>query len=105
MAIVIGTDEAGYGPNLGPLVIAASAWHVPDATINGSSSCDLYDVLSQAICRESSGAAQLAIADSKALYKPGGSLERLEAGVFASLSTCRKYAERRACSMGRKRNS
>lgn len=28
MTLVIGTDEAGYGPNLGPLVIAATAWQV-----------------------------------------------------------------------------
>ena len=26
MTLVIGTDEAGYGPNLGPLVVAATAW-------------------------------------------------------------------------------
>ena len=30
MTLVIGTDEAGYGPNLGPLVIAATAWQVAD---------------------------------------------------------------------------
>jgi hypothetical protein len=28
MGILIGMDEAGYGPHLGPLVIAATAWHV-----------------------------------------------------------------------------
>ena len=29
MALLIGLDEAGYGPNLGPLVIAATVWKVP----------------------------------------------------------------------------
>jgi hypothetical protein len=33
MGILIGMDEAGYGPNLGPLVIAATAWHIDDASI------------------------------------------------------------------------
>ncbi len=27
--LLIATDEAGYGPKLGPLVIVATAWHVP----------------------------------------------------------------------------
>jgi ribonuclease HII len=30
MGILIGMDEAGYGPNLGPLAVAATAWHVDD---------------------------------------------------------------------------
>ncbi len=30
MPYLLGTDEAGYGPNLGPLVISASVWEVPD---------------------------------------------------------------------------
>jgi ribonuclease HII len=28
MGILIGMDEAGYGPNIGPLVVAATAWEV-----------------------------------------------------------------------------
>ena len=31
MTLVIGTDEAGYGPNLGPLVVAATVWDVAAA--------------------------------------------------------------------------
>jgi ribonuclease HII len=30
MGILIGMDEAGYGPNFGPLVVAATAWHCAD---------------------------------------------------------------------------
>ena len=30
-------DEAGYGPHLGPLVVAASAWYVPDEIWNAAS--------------------------------------------------------------------
>jgi len=30
MTYLIGTDEAGYGPNLGPLVISATVWQVPE---------------------------------------------------------------------------
>ena len=30
MGILIGMDEAGYGPNLGPLVVAATAWEVDE---------------------------------------------------------------------------
>jgi len=30
MGILIGMDEAGYGPNYGPLVVAATAWEFPD---------------------------------------------------------------------------
>ncbi len=27
--IVIGVDEAGYGPNIGPMLVAGTAWRVP----------------------------------------------------------------------------
>ena len=30
MALLLGTDEAGYGPNLGPLVVTATLWRIPD---------------------------------------------------------------------------
>ncbi len=45
MGYLIGTDEAGYGPNLGPLVISATVWEVPD----GVGSEDLYRRLDAAI--------------------------------------------------------
>ena len=27
--LLVGIDEAGYGPNIGPLVIGASVWDLP----------------------------------------------------------------------------
>lgn len=36
---VVGTDEAGYGPNLGPLVVGASCWRIQFA---GSSDCENF---------------------------------------------------------------
>ena len=30
--LVVGTDEAGYGPNLGPLLVGASCWRAPAET-------------------------------------------------------------------------
>src|SRR3954464_10324162 len=36
MGILIGMDEAGYGPHLGPLSVAASAWYVPDEIWNAA---------------------------------------------------------------------
>jgi ribonuclease HII len=103
MTYLIGTDEAGYGPNLGPLVISATVWQVPD----GVRSDDLYDRLrgvvqgsepgrvGPATSRvQSSGfgvqsravsARPVAIADSKKLYQSGKGLGSLERGVLAML--------------------
>jgi hypothetical protein len=89
MAILIGTDEAGYGPNFGPLVISATRWYVPDALFEA----DLYEVLADAV---SIGPRDplVAIADSKALYKPGGGLGKLERGVLAALEVTGHTAQR-----------
>jgi hypothetical protein len=84
MRYLLGTDEAGYGPNLGPLVVAASAWELPDDL----SPENLYEALAEVVCREKAdaGHGRLAIADSKQLYQAGGSLAALERGVLAMLS-------------------
>ena len=72
MAILIGTDEAGYGPNLGPLVIGATAWEVP----GDFNECDLYHSLASVVSPQPDRE-RIAIADSKQLFKQGGSLANL----------------------------
>jgi hypothetical protein len=86
VAILIGMDEAGYGPNLGPLVVGASAWRLPGKPDNA----DLYRVLADAVVRphDRSGADdRLVIGDSKAVYQPASGLGLLERGVLAALGS------------------
>ena len=81
MPFLIGVDEAGYGPNLGPLLISASAWRIPELAI------DLYDKLSGVVSRKANSTEQwIAIADSKLLYKSRGPVDGLERAVFAALA-------------------
>ena len=103
MTWMIGVDEAGYGPNLGPLVVAASVWHVAEDSADAEqasgnaglalrsklqrAAADLYARLAS-IVSSTPAAGKIAIADSKALYKPGGGLENLERAVLVALSSC-----------------
>ena len=73
--IILGTDEAGYGPNLGPLVVSLTAWE--------TSSDDLSS-LSDALKHK-----EIHIGDSKKLYH-GGSIAALETGVLVPLRTLKK---------------
>ena len=87
MGCVIGTDEAGYGPNLGPLVISATVWRVP-RRVRGD---DLYRLLGSCVSAKPGRAAEngpprVAVADSKALYQPQVGLGHLERGVLAALA-------------------
>lgn len=125
MSYLVGTDEAGYGPNLGPLVVSASVWEVPaeigsPGTESGchAHACrghvrpgeawprerdhgtrqsaldqprrdvDLYATLAGAIAPSIAEASptRVAVADSKRLYAPGGTLAHLERGVLTALA-------------------
>lgn len=86
MTLLIGIDEAGYGPNLGPLCIGATAWHVEERGAGVEErGIDLYQLLSEIICCAPKKN-HIAIADSKQLYKPGGGLGELERGVLAAFA-------------------
>lgn len=81
MALLIGTDEAGYGPNLGPLVIGASAWRVPDEL----DATQLSAALAHCITDEPHDRpTHVPLADSKALYQPSRGLGVLEAATLAA---------------------
>ena len=67
MPWVVGIDEAGYGPNLGPLVQAAVALHLPDDDPAG------WDALKAVVRRSHEPAdGRLLIDDSKKVYTGGG---------------------------------
>jgi len=65
--VILGTDEAGYGPNLGPLVVSLTAWEADAEDLSL-----LFEPLKRA---------GITIGDSKKLYH-GGSLAALETGVL-----------------------
>lgn len=85
MTLVIGTDEAGYGPNLGPLVIGATAWKVdaPAATAEQR----LTDAVSEAL--GSLGKADEVVwRDSKEVYRGGSGRDLLVRSALTALAIC-----------------
>ncbi len=93
MTILIGIDEAGYGPNYGPLCIGATAWQLEErGTKNEGREIDLYQLLAD-IISPTPDKNRIAIADSKLLYKPKQGLAHLERGVLTALAAIGKPAE------------
>lgn len=95
MGYIVGTDEAGYAPNLGPLVITATVWSVP----GDPCAVDLYKLLSKAVANQPAKKTKRAavgsklkpprravFADSKLLYRPPDGIGQLELGVLAALA-------------------
>jgi hypothetical protein len=86
MGYLIGTDEAGYGPNIGPLVISATVWEVPDGVRGESLFEHLRHIVACADCNIDGPAdSRIVMADSKLLYTAGNGLGRLELGLWAAL--------------------
>jgi hypothetical protein len=82
--LFIGTDEAGYGPNLGPLIVAATAWQASAVT----ECSELWHALQHIVTPEKlPHDRRLFVADSKTVYSSGDSLEALEVPVLAFLAS------------------
>jgi ribonuclease HII len=90
MAWLIGIDEAGYGPNLGPLVMTAVACHAPDACI----AADLWRLLDGGVRRHGErDDGRLVVADSKLVYSTARGMAPLEKTVLAVLRSSRLFAD------------
>lgn len=87
MPLLIGMDEAGYGPNLGPLVVTVVAWEVPGDPRRTDLWNKFAEVVSPEPCADN---AWLQIGDSKAVYTPARGLGPLEIGVLAALGLWRR---------------
>jgi len=82
MATLVGIDEAGYGPLLGPLVVSAVGLEMPEGLLRA----DLWEVLTKAVSSQKRGlAGRLLIADSKKAYNRKKGIDPLRRSVLAGL--------------------
>ncbi len=86
---LIAVDEAGYGPKLGPLVVAATAWQRSDIEPVDGPSVDLIepDPFASVAAPASVGDGLIRVDDSKQVFK-GGSLTMLQRIVSVALHAC-----------------
>ena len=71
-------DEAGYGPNLGPLVISATVWRVP----GDPRRIDFWNLLEAVVSQTSTKHPdRIHVADSKQVYSPSRGLQPLERSI------------------------
>jgi ribonuclease HII len=75
----VGIDEAGYGPNLGPLVLTAVVAEGDDRRP------DVWNDLAVTVCRAGGDPSRLWVDDSKRIYRAADGLQRLEAAGLAVL--------------------
>jgi hypothetical protein len=78
----VGIDEAGYGPNLGPMVMTAVVIEGPD-----DRRPDLWGDLPTTVARARGPSDRLWVDDSKKVYKAGQGRDRLDSATLAVLAS------------------
>ena len=80
MAILVGIDEAGFGPLLGPLVVSSCSFSIPDKMLDA----DLWQILKKSVgAKRSHLAGRLLITDSKKAYSKSMGIGHLQRTVLA----------------------
>lgn len=82
MVILVGIDEAGFGPILGPLVVSSSTFSLPHHLLTAN----LWQVLKKSVGdKRKHLAGRLLIADSKKVYSKSLGIKHLERTVLSCL--------------------
>jgi hypothetical protein len=88
MTLLVGIDEAGYGPHLGSLVVASATLEIPAApdAADPFQSPDLWPSLETCVARRPAWAGtRVVVCDSKVAYA-GGNLATIERAVLGALA-------------------
>ena len=82
MAVLVGIDEAGFGPILGPMIVSSSTFSLPHHLIK----TDLWQILRRSVGNKRKRlAGRLLIVDSKKAYSKSLGIKHLQRTVLASL--------------------
>ena len=82
MVVLVGIDEAGFGPILGPLIVSSSTFSVPHNLLTS----DMWQVLRKSVGdRRKYLAGRLLITDSKKAYSRSSGIKHLQRTVLTAL--------------------
>jgi ribonuclease HII len=82
MAILVGIDEAGFGPILGPLVVSSSSFLLPGHLLTS----DLWQILGRSVAKKLKQlSGRLLITDSKKAHSKSLGIKHLQRTVLAAL--------------------
>jgi len=83
MAILVGIDEAGFGPILGPLLVSSTAFSLPHDMLD----VDMWNILQKSVAQKRKYlAGRLLICDSKKAYSKSIGIKHLQRAVLSCLN-------------------